>query len=365
MRILHIVEDFSFSGGGIRTVVKNLSEELKKNSYNSYIITSKKEKEDNVYLVESSDKPWLYSKDWKNKIQTISNQKHIDCIHIHGTWMYPQFIAAKYSSENNIPFILSPHGMYEPWLWEKGTLKKKLYFKYLTKRYFEKASIIHAITVEEKKNLKKIFPKTQLNEIPNLIKSDNNHLETSLNKENYLLYLGRLDEVKGLNILIKSFIKIDPKNIKLKIAGSFNAYKLVLDKIIKESNFDSNKIEFLGFVKNDAKEQLVKNAIAVVAPSYSEVIGMVNLEAAILKTPVITTYQTGLKKEWNKNGGVLINPNFKELNVAIKKVLNWSKEKRNQEGEKLYNFVLKNYTWKNRIKDWLKLYSSIIDGKSN
>lgn len=365
MRILHIVENFSFSGGGIRTVVKNLSEELKKCKYNSYIITSKKEKEDKVYVVDSTDKPWLYSKEWKTKIQFICIEKEIDCIHIHGTWMYPQFIAAKYSYKNNIPFILSPHGMYEPWLWEKGTLKKKLYFKYFTKKYFEKASIIHAITAEEKKNLKIIFPKLKFKEIPNLIESKESLIESSFCNENYLLYLGRLDEVKGLDILIKSFINIDPKDVKLKIAGEYNAYKKDLDKIIKVSKIDSDKIEFLGFVKAKTKEQLISNAIALVAPSYSEVIGMVNLEAAILKTPVVTTNQTGLKKSWNKNGGILINPNLKELDLALIKVLNWSKDKRIQEGEKLYNFVLQNYTWKNRIKDWLNLYISILDGKGN
>ena len=44
--------------------------------------------------------------------------------------MFPQFIAAKFCSDNKIPFVLTTHGMYEPWLWEKGTLKKKIYFNF-------------------------------------------------------------------------------------------------------------------------------------------------------------------------------------------------------------------------------------------
>ena len=28
--------------------------------------------------------------------------------------------------------------MFEPWLWKKGTLKKKMYFNLLTKKYFSK-----------------------------------------------------------------------------------------------------------------------------------------------------------------------------------------------------------------------------------
>ena len=58
---------------------------------------------------------------------------------------------------------------------------------------------------------------------------------------------------------------------------------------------------------------LFKNAFVFVAPSHSEVIGMVNLEAAILQTPVITTFQTGLLKDWSKNGGFLIEPTENEI----------------------------------------------------
>jgi glycosyltransferase involved in cell wall biosynthesis len=361
MKILHVVENYSFSSGGIRTVVKNLTEELLDQNYTSFILTSSKEKEDkSVYVVNSDKKPWLYSKEWKMKIDQICREKKINCIHIHGTWMFPQFIAAKYSIKNKIPFVISTHGMFEPWLWEKGKFKKKVYFNFLTKKYFSKATVIHSITGEETGNLKKIFINGNIVEIPNLIKEQKEDLDLIDHKEKYILYIGRLDEKKGIDLLIKSFIKINPKNVKLKIAGEFNIYKEILDKIIESSNIDSNNIEFLGFVKAKTKHKLIKNAFVLVAPSHSEVIGMVNLEAAILKIPVITTYQTGLSKLWQENGGFLINPNQKELISSLKEVLKWSKEKQIEQGEKLYNFVLQKYTWKNRIQDWEKLYKSVL-----
>ena len=363
IKILHIVEDYSFSSGGIRTVVKNLTEELSSLNYSSFILTSLKEKKDNnVYVVDSNKKPWLYSSDWKKKIQQICKEKKIDCIHIHGTWMFPQFIAAKFSVQNKIPFVLTPHGMFEPWLWQKGTLKKKAYFNFLTYKYFSKAAIVHAITNQEKLNLKKLLFNDNMIEIPNLIKVSRLDNEVAINKEKYLFYIGRLDQKKGIDILIKAFIKVNPRDVKLKIAGEFNSYKEELDKIVKDSSIKASNIEFLGFVKGKVKDDLIKNAIALVAPSHSEVIGMVNLEAAILKTPVITTHQTGLSKFWQDNGGFLINPNEQELTISIKKVLNWSKEKRKIEGEKLYDFVMKNYTWQNKLEDWRNLYKSIFNG---
>ncbi|WP_282071182.1 glycosyltransferase [Polaribacter atrinae] len=361
IKILHIVENYSFSSGGIRTVVKNLTEELSNENYTSFILTSRKEKEDkSAYVVNSDKKPWLYSKEWKVKIHEICSEKKIDCIHIHGTWMFPQFIASKYAIKNNIPFIITAHGMFEPWLWEQGKFKKKFYFNFFTKKYFSKATVVHSITGEETKNLKKLFINGNIEEIPNLIKEQKEDLNLIDKKEKYILYIGRLDEKKGIDLLIKSFIKINPKNVKLKIAGEFNVYKNNLEKIIESSNIDSNNIEFLGFVEAEAKHKLIKNAFVLAAPSHSEVIGMVNLEAAILKTPVITTYQTGLNKLWKENGGFLINPNQKELISSLEEVLKWSKEKQIEQGEKLYNFVLEKYTWKNRIEDWKKLYKSVL-----
>jgi glycosyltransferase involved in cell wall biosynthesis len=361
IKILHIVENYSFSSGGIRTVVKNLTKELSSHNYVSFILTSLKEDEDsNVYLVNSDKNPWLYSSKWKEKIQQIYTEKKIDCIHIHGTWMFPQFIAAKFSFQNKIPYVITPHGMFEPWLWENGTLKKKMYFHFLVQKYFVKATIIHAITSQEKRNLKKLFPEVNILEIPNLIINQKEDKEKEFIDNKYLLYIGRLDQKKGIDLLIRSYLKLNPNKIKLKIAGEINSYKEKLVKIINDSNIDANNIEFLGFVKGEAKEDLIKNAIALVAPSHSEVIGMVNLEAAILKTPVITTYQTGLSKLWQENGGFLINPNEKELTNTLKKVLSWTNEKQKEEGEKLYQFVLQNYTWGNRIHDWKKLYNSII-----
>jgi glycosyltransferase involved in cell wall biosynthesis len=361
IKILHIVENYSLSSGGVRTIVKSLVEELENYNFSSFILTSIKEKDDeNVFVVDAIERPWLYSSNWKKKIETICKEEKIDCIHIHGTWMFPQFMAAKFSVNNKIPFVLSPHGMYEPWLWEKGTFKKKMYFKFLVKKYFKKATILHAITTKEKKNLNKLFETIKIVEIPNLIKNKSNQVLGFVNQDKYILYIGRLDEVKGIDLLIKSFIKINPKNFKLKIAGKYNSYKNELDNIIKNAKFDTSKIEFLNFIDGAEKEQIIKNAFVVVAPSHSEVIGMVNLEAAILMTPVITTFQTGLNKSWNNNGGVLINPDIKELVSSLRKVLSWTDKERVDNGLKLYNFVVNNYSWENKINDWEELYKATL-----
>ena len=357
MKILHIVEDFSLSSGGLRTAIKNLDFYMNSLGLESYILSSSKEINDAIFLVEPSNK-YLYSKKWIHKINFIVRSKKIDIIHIHGVWLYPQYIGAKYAIKNNIPFILSTHGMFQPWLWKKGRLKKKIYFRLISKKVFSRASLIHTITSNESKNIKFYFPNNKQRKIPNLISMEGENLDLRKN-EKYILYLGRLNKSKGIDLLLRAFSMIDVLGYKLIIAGEFNDYKKELQSLSKSLKL-TDKIKFIGLVKNKEKIKLIRNAWVMVAPTYSDVIGMVNLEAASLKTPMITTYKTGLKKGWDINGGKLINPNEKELISALNEALNWSLEERNKNGEKLFDFVLKNYSWNSRANDWKNLYKSVM-----
>ncbi|CAL2080221.1 Glycosyltransferase involved in cell wall bisynthesis [Tenacibaculum sp. 190524A05c] len=360
MKILHIVEDFSVKSGGLRTVIANLDFFLKKHGYDSYILSSDQEKEDDIFIVEASN-GWLYSKEWKPKINHIVKTYHIDIIHIHGVWLCPQYVGAKYAVQNNIPLVFSCHGMYQPWLWKKGTLKKKIYLNLVSKKWFKKANIIHSITDNETKNIKKYFPKNSYFEIPNLISFSENSNEFKADGK-YIFYLGRLNKTKGIDILIKAFAQLNNKNIQLKIAGGFNEYKAELDKLVHELGL-SERVSFLGEVKGNEKTKLIREAWVMASPTFSDVIGMVNLEAALNKTPMITTHKTGLKEGWNTNGGYLINPNIKELTAKLKEAISWNAEERKLKGEQLYEFAKQNYSWSEQFYKWEELYTSILKNK--
>lgn len=361
IRILHIVEDFSIASGGLRTAINNLDQHLKSAGFYSYILSSDKEREDEIYLVDAKNK-WLYSPLWAKQIRHIVEIHKINIIHIHGVWLYPQLAGAIYAVQNKVPFVLSTHGMLQPWLWRKGKIKKKIYFNLISKKWFSKASVVHAVTSDESMNLRKYFPKNKFIEIPNLIDVDHASEPKITEKPEvrYILYIGRLNKTKGIDLLIKVFSEIEDNDLKLLIAGGFNKYKIKLDKLIRI--FDrNNKIEFLGTVKGQQKLDLIKNAWVMVSPSYSDVIGLVNLEAASLKTPVITTFNTGLKPEWNQNGGKLINPNIDELKQALAEVLKWTPGKRIEEGEKLFNYVKDQYSWESQLEKWIELYIKVLN----
>lgn len=358
MKVHHVLEDYSIASGGIRTVVKDLNEYL---ANNSEIITTRKESQDiNVKCFEPQN-GWQYTKGLKNYIVDIANNLEESIFHIHGVWMFPQYFASKSAKKNKKPYIITPHGMYEPWLWKQGFLKKKIYFELFTKNYFSNANIMHAITEDERDSLYKLFNnKINIEVIPNLIPTWNiPQIEVVENTEKYILFLGRIHPKKGVRMLIEAFSKIKIKNIKLKIAGPNSVHQQELIHLVSKLNL-KEKVEFLGAVKGAAKFKLYKEAHVFVAPSYSEVVGMVNLEAAIMGTPVITTHQTGLLKQWNSEGGILINPNNLDLKDALTKAVSWTQIERNDRGKMLKEFVLNNYSWERNKNKWDELYGGLL-----
>ncbi len=361
MKINHIVEDFSVDSGGVRTVVEALDFNLNNTENKSIILTTKANKGDRVHLNTPHGKiaeSWRYSKGIKQFLEREVSNNSIN--HIHGVWMYPQYISLKLGAKNNWKTVFTPHGMLEPWLWKDGYFKKKIYFDNLIKKNIENSSVIHAITSVERDNLYKLLPKSKrIDIIPNLISLKNTpKIEKEEIDKKYILFLGRIHPIKGIDLLIKAFSKLKSNSFTLKITGKKNNYQEELKKLVISLDLQ-NKVEFCGQVTGNKKYKLYKEAFAFVAPSFSEVVGMVNLEAALMKTPVISTFQTGLLPEWNKNGGILINPKIEELTLALNEVINWSEKERDERGNLLNSFVENNYSWEHKLNTWLDLYSSL------
>ena len=354
--IYHITENVSFKSGGIRTVLLALNQHLNASNFNSKIITNLKEDTD-AFIAFNSKKPWSYTPEIKSYLNQIIATNSI--FHLHGVYTYKQYVGSKVASKNNIPYVISSHGMLEPWILNKNHFKKKMYLQLILNTILKKAAVLHAITPLEKEHLYGLTKHKNIVEIPNLIHFNTIPKHLSYDpKQDYFVFVGRIDSKKGIDLIIKAMSMLGKNNTTLKILGIENEYSLYLKNLIRELHLES-KIEFLGGIFDNAKFEIIANARALIAPSFSEAIGMVNLEAAACKTPVITTYQTGLHADFGKKGGQLIQPNVNELKGAIENSLNWSTMERVDRGKTLCDFVSENYSWEKKGNLWNDLYTSI------
>ena len=380
MHVIHIVEEMSAASGGVAAAVTNLSENLKNNDIPVTILHTSKV---NVVLSDGINnawcppsgifKFWKYSRELKNKLvaEIDRYERKNVIIHIHGVWNAPQLFSASIASKLKIPFILSFHGMIEPWLWNNQGYfkrwKKNLYWAIFARPRFRKSNALHAITkAEEKSILIRVgqgIPIVQIkNTIPPYTLSLNEKEPLLPNRQ--LLFLGRIDRVKGLHLLVEAFLAAKlSSDWKLVIAGP--SYDHEYEKNIKK--FISNhktphtaNIEFVGAIYGDQKIQLLKSSWALIAPSYTEMLGLVNLESAAVELPSITTYQTGLD-DWEHGGGLLVNPSSEELINAIRLVVNWNEKERISAGKASKDLVMLRYVNDVIFPNWLRFYSNLND----
>lgn len=112
---------------------------------------------------------------------------------------------------------------------------------------------------------------------PKILPSNKILDEFGLNKDDYILYLGRLVPEKGLTYLIEAFKTLET-NKRLVIAGGASDSG-EFEKTLKESALSDERIIFTGFVEGERLAELYSNAYIYVLPSDLEGMPLSLLEA--------------------------------------------------------------------------------------
>jgi len=134
-----------------------------------------------------------------------------------------------------------------------------------------------------------------------------------------ILYLGRLDPDKNLEILLASFIHHVQHPSQLVFAGT-GRIKTRLEQIARCSS-KSDLIQFPGFIPEDDLPGVYRQASLFVNPSMAEAQSITTLQAAASGLPLILADAQALP-ELIKENGYLFNPSDpKELGVLIDSLL--------------------------------------------
>ncbi len=147
-------------------------------------------------------------------------------------------------------------------------------------------------------------------------------IEDKLIKLNNILFLARLEEYKGIFIVIKAFqiLKKNYPNIVLTIAGDGSAKNRVQQMI---DEYQLNDVILLGQVSTDNLPSVYSKSDIYILPSYSEGLPASVLEAMAFGLPIIASNVGGLKDFFVEDKmGILIN-SFEpsEYSSAIEKFI--------------------------------------------
>lgn len=111
----------------------------------------------------------------------------------------------------------------------------------------------------------------------------------SVQRELSVLFLGRLEEEKGVFDLLEAFAAVSQQlpGIRLTLCGEGSARDEVQRKAGQKGI--SSLVSFPGWVGGDAKADFLRRAGVFVLPSYAEGMPMAVLEAMASETPVVAT----------------------------------------------------------------------------
>lgn len=371
--VVQVAEDVSGVAGGVPAVVRQLSERMMGQGMSVQVVHATGDSSELPAGLESFSFPpsglgavWSWGRGLRTGVANLAarSEKGQSVFHVHGVWSAPQYFAANAAHMAEIPFVVSVHGMLEPWLWNKQGLrvrmKKRAYWKTLGYPALSKASIIHAITPLEREHLTRLFPKNYIEVIPNAIEVDNSHARSTEERAKTILFLGRIEPKKGVDVLLAAFGQAQVGlDWSIDIVGPVwsNAYMAQLKAIIEEFGI-GDKVRFHAPTFGVEKIKLLDQAWVMAVPSHSEVVGLVNLEAATRYLPTITTYQTGLH-DWESGGGILIEPNVDSLRKALENACSWSAQEQYERGELSRHLVEKRYSWEVILPRWNQLYESL------
>jgi glycosyltransferase involved in cell wall biosynthesis len=156
--------------------------------------------------------------------------------------------------------------------------------------------------------------------------SDKSQFITKTNfNEKYFICMGRITAKKRLDLAIRAFAIFSQNNpgYRLKIAGNGDA-KLKKSLITLSLSLGiTSKIDFLGWVTGQAKEDLLASASALLLPSDDENFAVIVGEALLRGTPCIVTRMVALSSVVDKFhlGSVLNSQNIQEISSSMEKAI--------------------------------------------
>ena len=120
-------------------------------------------------------------------------------------------------------------------------------------------------------------------------------------KDDYILFVGRIEAGKGPLEIIKVFAKIVDKypNLQLKLAGKYQENDIYYNECLnltRDLNIE-NRVDFLGFRKD--VDKLMSKAKLLVVNSVFEGFGFITAEAMLNYCPVVGRDTTGTKEQFD------------------------------------------------------------------
>jgi len=379
MKVVHVTGSLSRLGEGVASVAWSLARYQMRAGIRTQVVGL-----EDTYTAKDVAKrpplPWYagrvfgplrfgYSPDMRRYLRSLSGR--VDIVHVHGLWMYHGREARRLAAAGDVPLVISPHGMLDPWALRSSLLKKRAALWLYEKRNLREAACIHALCEAELKAVRALGLTNPVAVVPNGVDlpdtSDHNMPDPAPREwENrkVILFLSRVAPKKGLLNLMDAWYaaRLGEQDWVLAIAGpDKNGHQAEVQKRIDTLGLNSS-VRFVGPQYGAAKEAWLRRADAFVLPSLSEGFTMAGLEALAYGLPAILSHQCNFPEAEACGAALCVEPRPDALADALKGLAGLSDKERADMGRQGKALVERHYSWSRIAQRMLRVYAWLMHG---
>lgn len=294
-----------------------------------------------------------------------------DVINLMGHWTVLNALIIRLAEKYRKPYTVCPAGALP--VVGRSRLLKRLYNLIIGNRIIKKAAACIAIASNEKEQFAAYgVAADRITLLPNGItpgeyqNSDDASFRKrySLTAAPYILFVGRLNWIKGPDLLLEAFAESGcaTKGIQLVIAGPDGGLLDELRRMAQHLGI-APQVHFIGHIAGELKSQAYHGATLLVIPSRLEAMSIVALEAGICGTPVLLTDQCGFDEVATIGGGSVVAAESGSLAKALQQMLADGPTLQ-KAGQRLKAHVAEHYLWSIAARRYADLLLTLVDQKS-
>lgn len=380
MKILHVISSMDPRGGGPSEGIRQLRTELPSLGVESEVVCCDPADADwiissgmKIHPVGKGKGTYCYSDALSRWLS--NNVQNYDRVIINGLWQYTGFAAMRACTKYNVPYHVFTHGMLDPWFkktYPLKHLKKWLYWPWGEYRVLKNARSVIFTCEEERILARESFWLYSVNETvcsygTAMPSQEVDRLSAvfadtfpDLAKRRFVLFLSRIHEKKGCDLLIQAFSKVanqDPE-LQLAIAGpDQEGLKAKLQKLAKSLGV-SHRIHWLGMVSGDIKWGAFHASEAFILPSHQENFGIVVAEALGCGKPVLISNKVNIWREIEADkAGIIANDDIAGTESLLNSWIAMSDEERQAMSENAMSCFTNRFTVDAMAKSLVKIIS--------
>jgi glycosyltransferase involved in cell wall biosynthesis len=300
---------------------------------------------------------------------------NFELLHVHGMWMYPSHLSLRWGKKYKRPYLVSPHGMLDPWALKNSRWKKAVANALYQRENLERAACLRSLCVSETESMRALGLTQPVCQIPNGVDlpepgpSGPAPWAKDLKPGSRVLYtLGRMHPKKNLPALIEAFSRVQKSGAKgsqdwvLILAGWDQLGHEALCKDLAKAHGMEHKILFPGPLFGQAKADAFRASEAFILPSFSEGLPIAVLEAWSYGLPVLMTPECNLPEGFAKDAAVRISTDAGALERSLAAYFSEDVDAHRAMGARGRALVEAQFTWKRIGKDMNDTYLWLLGG---